>query len=366
MVVGPVAASRFASFGSYVAYRTEEVATFAGIKSRQHIVASLARFERRASKVAPRASQGATGNERLGLEIDQRELLLTIIQPSDPGNPFKPKLRIRNHAMILLAYVFAWRAGEELGLKGKDYDTRSTPATLTVHRRPGDPEETRNEPPLAKTLSRTLYVDGDTRPAMDAWIKDRQDRSKYPKARKHPYIFVATDGSPLTLRGARAVYERLGSAYPELAGITQHILRHDANDRWIEYNEAQGLDPTSSRQDQCYAMGWSSMSKMPDKYAKAAISRRSNKRMRPPEAALSYLGLASVLGRWIILSTMARLPVWQPLWLPQMLLRCLASRLSRSAGDRTMLLSVRGSWQPRQHPAYAWRRSRSGMGSARA
>ena len=287
MVVGPVAASRFASFGSYVAYRTEEVATFAGIKSRQHIVASLARFERRASKVAPRASQGATGNERLGLEIAQRELLLRIIQPSDPGNPFKPKLRIRNHAMILLAYVFGWRAGEELGLKGKDYDVRSTPATLTVHRRPGDPEETRNEPPLAKTLSRTLYVDGDTRPAMDAWIKDRQDRSKYPKARKHPYIFVATDGSPLTLRGARAVYERLGSAYPELAGITQHILRHDANDRWIEYNEAQGLDPTSSRQDQCYAMGWSSTSKQPDIYAKAAIRRRSNDRIADQQRAMT-------------------------------------------------------------------------------
>lgn len=68
---------------------------------------------------------------------------------------------------------------------------------------------------------------------MDAWVKDRQDRSKYPRARKHPFLFVATNGSPITLRGARAVFERLRSVYPELGGICQHILRHDANDRWI-------------------------------------------------------------------------------------------------------------------------------------
>jgi integrase len=189
--------------------------------------------------------------------------------------------------MILLAYVFGWRAGEELGLKGRDYDTKTTPATITVHRRPGDPEETRSEPALAKTLSRTLYVDGDTRPAMDAWVKDRQDRSKYPKARKHPYMFVATDGSPITLRGARAVFDRLRFVYPELTGICQHILRHDANDRWIEYNEEKGLDPMSSRQDQCYAMGWSSTSKQPDEYAKAAIRRRSNLRIADQQRAMT-------------------------------------------------------------------------------
>ena len=38
---------------------------------------------------------------------------------------------------------------------------------------------------------------------------------------------------------------------------------------------------------------------------------------RPAEAALFCFPIASVLGRWVILSTMEMLPVWQPLWLPQ-------------------------------------------------
>lgn len=94
-------------------------------------MSSLEIFERRAREAAPRGASGSARNERLGLEIEQRALLLRVIQPSDAGNPFKPKLRIRNHAMILLAYVFGWRAGEELGLKGRDYDTKGIAATLT-------------------------------------------------------------------------------------------------------------------------------------------------------------------------------------------------------------------------------------------
>jgi integrase len=204
---------------------------------------------------------------------------MRVIRPDDPGNPFRPKLRVRNHAIILLAYNLGLRAGEEFGLKGKDYVTREHPATITVHRRPSDPDETRNEPALTKTLSRTLYVDGGTRLAMDAWIRDRQDRAKYPQARKHPYIFVATNGSKMTLRAVREVYARLRAVHPELAGVGQHILRHDANDRWVEYNEDKDLDPMNARQDQCYAMGWTSTSSQPENYAKAAIRRRTNKRL---------------------------------------------------------------------------------------
>ena len=278
-VVPPLAAHRLASFRSYVAYLTDEVVVHAGTEQRKDVLRSLNRFQDTALKVSPQRRSAAPPNEKLGLETAQRELLTRVIRPDDPGNPFRPKLRVRNHAMILLAYTMGFRAGEEFGLKGKDYVTREHPAMVTVHRRPNDPDETRSEPALAKTLSRTLHVDGETRRAMDAWIKDRQDRAKYPHARKHPYIFVATNGSKITLRGARAVYARLRSVYPELAGVGQHVLRHDANDRWIEHNEHKNLDPMSARQDQCYAMGWTSTSSQPENYAKAAIRRRTNTRL---------------------------------------------------------------------------------------
>ena len=62
---------------------------------------------------------------------------------------------------------------------------------------------------------------------------------------------------------------------------------------------------------------------------------------RPAKVALFCWRETFVLRSWITLSTMEMLPVWQPLWLPQTLLRCLALKSSRSVGDRTMQASER-------------------------
>jgi hypothetical protein len=279
-VVGSLATNRFSSFIRYLEFRTEEVLHFANRSHHRSIIAAKGDFRDRAGKLAPSAKAGAAPNERLGLEPELRNLFLRVIKPDDPGNPFQAKLRIRNHALLLLPFTFGLRSGEEFGLKGRDYVVKPDgTAEITIHRRPDDPDDTRQEPALTKTLARTLPVEGELRQAMDAWRAKRQDRGLFPKARKHPYLFVATDGGPLTLRSARAIYDRLRAVHPELAGVAQHVLRHDRNDRWTEEDEEIGGDPHPRGAPRLYTMGWSPLSKQPENYSKAAIRRSVQKRL---------------------------------------------------------------------------------------
>lgn len=171
------------------------------------------------------------------------------------------------------------RAGETFSLKRPDYDDRSRPATLTVHRRPDDPDERRREPALVKTYGRTLPVEGRVKAALDAWLGERSDRSRFPKARRNPYLFVSREGDPMTLRRGRQLFELLRRTHPELGRFVQHVLRHDANDRWTEHDEEHGTDADRSRKERTYAFGWSDTSSMPELYGKAATRRSTQKRM---------------------------------------------------------------------------------------
>lgn len=276
---GHTAADRYATFVDYLAFRTTEVLHYAPDSDQKMIANALESFRRRSKRHQPRASSGAEKNERLGLDPDVRKIFLEVIKPGHPENPYQKSLQVRNHAILILAYTFGMRAGEEFSLKRSDYDDRSSPPTLTIHRRPDDVDEKRREPALVKTYGRTLPIEGEALAALEAWLAVRYDRVRYPNARKHPYIFVGRTGDPISLRRGRQLYEQLRKAHPQFGTLVQHVLRHDANDRWTEHDESTGADTEISRKQRTFAFGWSDGSKMPEKYGKAAIRRGAAKRI---------------------------------------------------------------------------------------
>jgi hypothetical protein len=71
----------------------------------------------------------------------------------------------------------------------------------------------------------------------------------------------------------------LRERHPSLGGLVNHMLRHDWNERWVEMGGECGWDPTEAEKDQKYAMGWSTISKMPNLYGNRAIRKRSNARV---------------------------------------------------------------------------------------
>ena len=251
---------------------------------REHAAAleALVAFEKRAKSAAPRedAESGFVPGERLGMTPEQRELFLRVIRPGDPGNPFKPELQLRTAAMLLLAYALGPRAGEILGLKCSDFDFGEHPATVTIHRRHDDPEDRRLDPASTKTNGRILFLEDNLRDMLDVWItRGRSDRKNFPRARKHPFVFVNYRGDPLTERGLRLIVATLAAKHSALAPLSPHLFRHDWNDRWNEMTADSSSDPTHAR-DQKYAMGWTEKSIMPLRYGKRSIRNSTNKKIQ--------------------------------------------------------------------------------------
>lgn len=246
--------------------------------------ARLARddFRVQANTLAPRGRSGYSdpAKERLGLLEAQREQLRSVIIPGNPENPFQPELQHRNQAILELLYESGLRAGELLALKIRNIDFSQRPATLTIQRTHDDPEDPRKQQPVQKTHGRVLELKESLAQLLDDWIlKFRADRRCFPQARKHSFIFVNKSGNPLSDRGFRKIFETLRTRHPVLGALTAHIFRHDWNDRWIEATADQGVDIMTNRREQCYAMGWSTNSNMPERYARRAIRKLTNNRI---------------------------------------------------------------------------------------
>ena len=220
-------------------------------------------------------------SERLGLLPEQRALLFRVIQPGSPENPFRAEQQFRNYVMLLLEFQLGPRGGEVLGLKTFDIDFSESPATLTIHRRHDDRDDPRTTPAVTKTYGRLLAMGDHLRDMLYAWMskEHRGNKTRYPAAAKHPYIFVNYRGEPLSIRGFRKIIETLRRRHPTLAGLCHHILRHDWNDRWVDATEEEGWDSNISLRDQKYAMGWSDNSNMPLRYARRAIRNSTNNKI---------------------------------------------------------------------------------------
>jgi integrase len=81
--------------------------------------------------------------------------LRAVVEPDHPENPFEPKVRFRNYLIIRLLLDLGIRRGELLGIRVEDCRLGSN-GTVTVHRRPDDPDDPRKVQPSSKTEARLL------------------------------------------------------------------------------------------------------------------------------------------------------------------------------------------------------------------
>lgn len=270
---------RYSTVIEYLKFRADFYRSRARGDRQDQLVRAAQHFSGLATRFAPSIQSTSRTGERFGLDPELRQKFLLIIHPDSKLNPFRPKLRRRNNALLLMSFRHGFRAGELLGFKRQDFDDRAEVPTITVHRRPDDPDDKRTKPARAKTLGREIELDTDARGALESWLEHRSDLALFPERRRHPYIFTERQGAPLADRSLRDILGRIRKVFPEFAELCNHMLRHDWNDRWVEMSGEEGWDDEGAIQDQCYAMGWSRNSKQPGIYPRKAISRRTNKRM---------------------------------------------------------------------------------------
>ncbi|MBY3755530.1 tyrosine-type recombinase/integrase [Azospirillum formosense] len=186
--------------------------------------------------------------KKYGLPPELRARFLEIVHPDCSENPFDPAHRYRNYALLLMYYELGLRRAEALVLKTGDLRFSGNQPSLHVHRRADDPDDPRPDEPLVKTAGRLLPVGQNLRQAVETWlIRHRADRTRYPGAKKTPYVFVAENGRPMALRTVNDLFIRIRDRFPEFPrNLSPHMLRHDWNDRFSDLCDAERQAQTTS------------------------------------------------------------------------------------------------------------------------
>ncbi|MBP2558724.1 integrase [Neorhizobium galegae] len=212
--------------------------------------------------------------QREGLSEDAIKRLRDVIQPDHPENPFNKEVRFRNYLIVLLFLNLGVRRGELGGLMVADCSLGSK-GTLTIHRRPDNPHETRSMPAATKTAARLLPLGGRLTELLHEWIT--QYRAKIPGARFHPYLIVSSEtGKPMSLSNFNKIFERLRNVVPGLPKeLSPHVLRHSWNDWFSEESDKKGFAEEDEIKWRKRLMGWRSEDSAAH-YLRRSVRRRSN------------------------------------------------------------------------------------------
>lgn len=208
------------------------------------------------------------GDGREGIDEDAQNLFLDAIRPGHPLNPFQRGHQHRNHALLLFYYETSARRGEGLKLLGEDLMLEGAEPSVWIVRRPDDPADPRSIEPRVKTQSRIVPISAELARSLKIWVREhRNDPLRYPEAKRHGYVFVSRNGTPLGVRTENEMFDLLRKRVVGLPQqLTTHVLRHTGNDRFSEGARKLGLSEAKEEKSRNYHMGWVKHSKQGDRY----------------------------------------------------------------------------------------------------
>jgi integrase len=195
-------------------------------------------------------------NLRQGLVPELVERLLQIIDPSNSENPWKSEfIRQRNAMIVCWLLQLGVRRGELLNVMISDVDFRKN--TVTIARRPDDPQDPRRMQPKVKTRDRILPLSPELAALSLKYITTT--RSQLAGNKRHSYLFVAEHtGAPMSLSSLNKMFQKLRLSIPELPdNLSGHMLRHTWNDEFSRKLEGKGVGEAKEEQMRSYLMGWS-------------------------------------------------------------------------------------------------------------
>lgn len=180
--------------------------------------------------------------KREGLSKKNQDLLLEVIDPTSPRNPWHDWfVRLRNQLFIKLFIELGPRRGEILLVRiGRDFNASAN--KLAITRVPDDKDDPRRDEPNAKTLEREYPLSDDLAKLLNDYITEVRNTIK--GAHRHDYLFVAArTGRPMSKSAVTKLFRELREKVPELPkDLTSHVLRHTMNDNFSEECDESGID----------------------------------------------------------------------------------------------------------------------------
>jgi integrase len=224
---------------------------------------------------APRKRGRVQVGARQGLTEEEQQSVLDVVRPGSPRNPWvRGYVQQRNHVIVAVLLATGMRRGELLGLQIKDVGTSRS--TLSVLRRADVVEDSRKIQPNTKTNDRILELHPRVMRRLWSYINDQ--RNCIPLARKHPYIFVADDGTPLSLGSIDKLFRDIRIACPGLSvRLTSHVMRHTWNERFSEESDRLDLTDVTEERARNAQQGWTDNSKSASVYTRRRVAHVGRK-----------------------------------------------------------------------------------------
>lgn len=203
----------------------------------------------------------------------QRELLLRVVAPSHPDNPWREGFtREMMRCLVLWALKTGMRRGELLALRLRNISLQL--GHVEVVRSQDDRSDPRPRQPVAKTQGRLIDLDRDLIDATEGYLAARR---RTPGASRHGFLFVNAKGQPLPLSSVTQAFRTLRHRHPGVGGVTCHVFRHMWNEDFSDLAMRSGMSPEEERRIRDEIMGWAPGGRIADGYQKrrTAVAARA-------------------------------------------------------------------------------------------
>jgi len=250
---------------------------------KNHITVMYTRFQAHRPKKRGRRNKD---RDEKGLDLKMVDQVMEVLKPGHEKNPFRnPDVQVRNALIITMLRFLGIRRGELLNLRVEDIDFVSN--EVFIFRRPDSLVDPRTYQPLAKTLERTLPINDKLAENLSQYVL--KIRSKYPQAKRHPYLFITHKagpyhGVPLSNSGFGKLMEKIQEVSESFDNVHAHSFRHTWNYSFsvLLDSSKEKVSPEREEQMRSYLMGWKDGSKT------AAIYNRRHIKEKAKEAILEH------------------------------------------------------------------------------
>ena len=194
---------------------------------------------------------------RVGLTPPQLAALFSVLHRlADAIDGTDEAAAFRMDRMLLwFEYLveFGMRIGELLGIRLRDLDPED--GSIWIVRRPDAEDDTRGDDARVKGYTRKLpaspYILQRTREHVNKF------RASRALAGGHDFLFVSTQGGPLSRSAVNRMFELLRTEEPILgSSFVCHVMRHTWNDSFSDDAIAEGLTSDDASEVRAFFMGW--------------------------------------------------------------------------------------------------------------
>lgn len=213
--------------------------------------------------------------QRMGLDEESQALLLRIIDPASPNNPWgSGHTKVRNALTVRMLLELGVRRSELLGVRIKDISTQGK--DVKILRRPDDKDDPRLYEPNAKTRDRILPLS----PELFQAIKDYIFLRRTIVRGRHDFLLVANGtGAPLSISEFNRLFHCTQAVSQKLQYLIPHLLRHTFFENLCEDLDKNGV-PVEEWEPMLRRLGgWSDTSATPCRYTKRYSQRKAKEAM---------------------------------------------------------------------------------------